>query len=107
MEAFAHHPRIGDLESIRKKYAATAAFASGEQAGVVGATEAVALGLSKGNQEYENKFGDIFLVCATGKSAAEMLGLLKERLKNDPVTELKIAVGEQEKITRIRLERHS
>jgi len=61
--------------------------------------------LAKGNQDYESKFGYIFIVCATGKSASEMCEFLEKRLPNDPVTELEIAKGEQNKITKIRLQK--
>ena len=61
--------------------------------------------LARGNQEYEQKFGYIFIVCATGKSAAEMLALLETRLPNDPGEEIRIAAEEQMKITRLRLEK--
>lgn len=96
LEAFAAHPRIG---------ARARGWAKGEQAGAVGAPESVLEKLAAGNRDYEARFGHIFIVCATGKSAAEMLGLLKARLGNAPEAELKIAAGEQAKITRIRLEK--
>lgn len=104
-EAFTHHPRIGDVSQLRAKFAATANWSSQEQGGVSGADEAVLQGLADGNAEYEKRFGFIFLVCATGKSAAEMLGLLRARLDNAPDEELRIAAEEQAKITRIRLEK--
>ena len=105
LEAFAHHPKIGDVESLRKKFAATASWASGEQAGVKAADDAVLQGLAQGNSDYEAKFGYIFIVCATGKTAAEMLTILRGRLQNAPDQELKVAAGEQAKITRIRIEK--
>ena len=105
LEAFQHHPKIGDIDSLRKKFASTAAWASGEQSGVNRADEATIQGLAKGNADYEARYGYIFIVCATGKSAAEMLGILRSRLNNDPADELRIAAGEQQKITRIRLEK--
>jgi 2-oxo-4-hydroxy-4-carboxy-5-ureidoimidazoline decarboxylase len=105
LEAFAAHPRIGDLEGLKKKFATTAAWASGEQAGVAGAAEAVLHELAEGNRLYESRFGYIFIVCATGKSAEEMLHLLRQRLPNDPDRELHIAAAEQAKITRLRLEK--
>jgi len=74
-----------------------------EQAGVTGASEEVLTALAEGNREYEEKFGYIFIVFATGKSAAEMHALLRERLRNLPDTERKIAAAEQAKITRLRL----
>jgi 2-oxo-4-hydroxy-4-carboxy-5-ureidoimidazoline decarboxylase len=105
IEAFTHHPKIGDVDSLRKKFAATANWASGEQAGVKAADEAVLQGLAQGNSDYEAKFGYIFIVCATGKTAAEMLTILRGRLQNAPDRELKVAAGEQAKITRIRIEK--
>jgi 2-oxo-4-hydroxy-4-carboxy-5-ureidoimidazoline decarboxylase len=105
LEAFAAHPRIGDLETLRAKFATTADWASREQAGVEGADDDVLIGLSNGNRQYEERFGFFFIVCATGKSAREMLELLHGRLANDRDTELRVAAGEQMLITRIRLER--
>lgn len=105
MEAFAGHPRIGDVESLAKKYASTKAWAGGEQKGVEGADRAILERLAKGNADYEERFGHIFIVCATGKSAAEMLALLEARLNNDPEHEITVAAEEQNKITRIRLKK--
>jgi len=104
-EAFAHHPKIGDLSSIKAKFASTSAWAQGEQKGVASASDDVLEALAKGNSDYEQKFGYIFIVCATGKSADEMLALLQERLKNEPAHEIRNAMREQNKITRIRLEK--
>ena len=104
-QAFGHHPKIGDLDSLRKKFAATGQWAAGEQSGVQGASEPLLAALAAGNEAYEKKFGYIFIVCATGKSAEEMLGLLRARLDHDPVTEIRVAMEEQNKITRIRLEK--
>src|SRR5882757_6463418 len=81
-EAFAHHPKIGDIESLKKKFSSTAQWASGEQGAVSAASEDTLNALAKGNDDYEQKFGFIFIVCATGKSANEMLGLLQQRLPN-------------------------
>jgi 2-oxo-4-hydroxy-4-carboxy-5-ureidoimidazoline decarboxylase len=103
LEAFGHHPRIGDMVALRKKYAGTGAEA--EQSGAVDASVIVLEALAEGNRLYEEKFGYIFIVCATGRSAEEMLGLLRDRLGNDPAKEILIAMGEQEKITRLRLEK--
>jgi 2-oxo-4-hydroxy-4-carboxy-5-ureidoimidazoline decarboxylase len=105
LEAFAAHPRIGDVDAIRAKFATTAAWASCEQAGALGASDEVLQNLARGNREYEERFGYIFVVCATGKTAEEMLGILTQRLGNDAFAEIKLAAGEQMKITRIRLER--
>jgi len=105
LEAFGHHPRIGDVNELRKKFASTSSWAAEEQAGTSNATEEVLSSLSLGNKEYEDKFGFVFLVCATGKSAGEILSLLKARLQNQVDDELKIAADEQSKITKIRLEK--
>ena len=99
LESFTHHPKIGDKKSLAEK------FAGKEQAGVAIASERVIESLAKANAEYENKFGFIFIVCATGKSANEMLRLLGDRLKNDTNSELRIAMGEQHKITLIRFKK--
>lgn len=105
LEAFSHHPQIGDLASLKTKFAATADIAAGEQAGSVSASEDTLRELADYNERYRQKFDFIFIVCATGKSAEEMLDLLKQRIDNDPETELRIAAGEQRKITRLRLEK--
>ena len=104
-EAFTHHPKIGDVESLTKKFASTAQWASGEQNGVNVASKETIEALAKGNRLYEEKFGYIFIVCATGKSAEEMLGLLTERLKNSPNEEIQVAADEQNMITKLRLEK--
>jgi 2-oxo-4-hydroxy-4-carboxy-5-ureidoimidazoline decarboxylase len=104
-EAFSHHPKIGDVESLTKKFASTAQWAAGEQSAVNTASRETIEALAEGNRLYEEKFGYIFIVCATGKSAEEMLGLLQERLKNDPAEEIKIAADEQNKITKLRIEK--
>ena len=104
-EAIAHHPRIGGRDSLRARFATTAQWAAGEQAGVDEAAEELLAALAEANQAYEERFGYIFIVCATGKSAEEMLALLLERLAHLPQDEIRIAAGEQAKITRIRLEK--
>jgi 2-oxo-4-hydroxy-4-carboxy-5-ureidoimidazoline decarboxylase len=95
LEAFAAHPQIG--ESTRSSWAA------GEQVGSRSASDEVRRRLAEGNTAYHERFGYIFIVCATGKSAAEMLRLLEGRLTNDAATECRVAAGEQRKITRLRL----
>jgi 2-oxo-4-hydroxy-4-carboxy-5-ureidoimidazoline decarboxylase len=104
-EAFSHHPQIGDLALLKQKFAATAQWAAGEQAAVQQASESILEELAAGNRQYLEKFGYIFIVCATGKSAGEMLHLLKERLPHTPEEEIGVAMAEQEKITKIRLEK--
>ncbi|MEH6450848.1 MAG: 2-oxo-4-hydroxy-4-carboxy-5-ureidoimidazoline decarboxylase [Oleispira sp.] len=103
LQAFEGHPKIGDVTSLREKYAHTKKLASGEQSSVDDASEEVIQNLSNGNTAYEEKNGFIFIVCATGKSAAEMLALLNQRLPNDRAEELNNAAAEQAKITAIRI----
>ena len=104
-EAFAHHPKIGDMESLKKKFASTADWASGEQGGMSKASEEIIRSIAEGNKEYEKKFGYIFIICATGKSGDEMLAALEARLPNDPESEIQCAAAEQVKITKLRLEK--
>ena len=105
LDAYAAHPEIGDLAALRAKFASTAAWAENEQAGTAGADDATLQALAEGNAVYKAIFGHIFIVCATGKTAAEMLDLLETRLGNDPATESKVAAAEQAKIMRLRLEK--
>lgn len=104
-EAFSHHPKIGDLDGLRKKFSSTRQWSADEQAGLAGVAETTLQALAEGNEAYEKKFGYIFIVCATGKSAEEMLALLQQRLRNDPGIEITVAAEEQNKITKIRLEK--
>ena len=103
LEAFAHHPKIGDRASLEKRFPATHDLSSKEQAGVGSARTDVIDALSEANETYLERFGFIFIVCATGKSAEEMLKMLRDRLSNDRATELRIAAEEQAKITALRL----
>ena len=106
LEAFSHHPEIGaDLGELRKKFASTADLASAEQSGAAGASDAVLLALREKNEAYRERFGYTFIVCASGKSADEMLALLEARLENSEERELSVAAEEQQKITRLRLEK--
>lgn len=105
LEAFTHHPKIGDVKSLTEKYASTLHHTGKEQAGVESATNDIIEKLANANQEYEFRFGFIFIVCATGKTAAEMLRLLEDRLKNSKEEELHIAMGEQQKISLLRLKK--
>jgi 2-oxo-4-hydroxy-4-carboxy-5-ureidoimidazoline decarboxylase len=97
LEAFAQHPKIGERSAAR--------WSSEEQRGMERASLTTAAAMNQLNIEYERKFGWIFIVCASGKSAEEMLSLLAARLKNEPADELPIAAAEQAKITRLRLEK--
>jgi OHCU decarboxylase len=105
LEAFAAHPVIGDMESLRQKYAATKLLAAGEQAGVAGAHEATLSELAELNREYLRRFGFIFIVFATGKTAEQMLAILRTRIDNCREEELQTAAEEQMKITQLRLEK--
>ena len=104
-EAFRHPPKNGDKHALRANFAATRQLAAGDQQGAAVASEAVLDALAAGNQAYDEKCGHIFIVCATGKSAEEMLSNLNARLGNSAALELRIAAGEQSKITRLRLEK--
>ena len=106
LEAFSHHPQIGiTAEALREKFQTTHTWSSGEQASIKTADKQTLALLAQGNQTYLEKFGHIFIVCATGKSATEMLSLLQKRLQNSPDLEIKVAAAEQEKITQLRLEK--
>jgi len=100
-EAFLAHPRIGDRPAAA--HASTAAWSSREQAGMESATADTARALAEGNRAYEEKFGHVFLICATGKSATDMLIALRERMDNLPEAEIRVAAKEHAQITRIRL----
>jgi 2-oxo-4-hydroxy-4-carboxy-5-ureidoimidazoline decarboxylase len=106
LEAFAHHPRIGE-SALRARFASEQAssWSTAEQAGMANATEDLIGRLADGNRRYEARFGFLFLICATGKSARAMLEALEARLAHDRATELEIAIAEQKKITRLRLEK--
>jgi 2-oxo-4-hydroxy-4-carboxy-5-ureidoimidazoline decarboxylase len=106
LEAFSHHPRIGgDLAALRARFGSSASWAAEEQGATLTATEETLEALRGANLQYEARFGHIFIVCASGKSAAEMLHSLRERLANSPERELAIAAEEQASITRLRLEK--
>lgn len=105
LSAFKQHPKIGDLASLQKKFASTSHLAGAEQSGVLAAETEILQALAQANEDYERANGFIFIVCATGKSAAEMLGLMCERLSHQTTAELRIAMGEQHKITLIRLQK--
>ena len=104
LEAFAHHPRIGDVASLRERFAASGALSEAEQAGLSGAGEDVVTQLAAGNDRYEQQFGFVFLIRAAGRSAREMLEQQRERLGNDRAAELAIAAGQQREITHLRID---
>lgn len=114
LEAFAHHPRIGERQAlpagapaltVTPGSTASDAWTTEEQRGAFQAPQATLDALAAGQRAYEEQFGYIFIVCATGKSADQMLALLHARLANDPDTELVNAAREQRAITRLRLEK--
>jgi 2-oxo-4-hydroxy-4-carboxy-5-ureidoimidazoline decarboxylase len=105
LAAFNSHPRIGDLNSLRMKLAGNKEWSAGEQSGMTAADEETIQRLADGNRLYDERFGFPFIICATGKSAAEMCAALYERLEHDADAELPIAAAEQRKITRLRLEK--
>ena len=105
MEAFAGHPKIGDIGDLRKKFPQTAGMSEAEQSGILQTSDQLLADLAAANDRYERKFGYIFIVCATGKSADEMLAILNDRLNNDPDAEIRVAAQEQEEITQLRLEK--
>ncbi len=102
-EAFRSHPRIGERQSPVAATKQSAAWSRQEQDGVSNQDAEVLRELAKRNAEYEARFGRVFLVCATGKSAAEMLEILKRRLENDEATELRETAEQQRQITHLRL----
>jgi OHCU decarboxylase len=103
LEAFSHHPQIGEKPSTGSE--SHRRWAEGEQAGARTAAEEVKTRMARGNRSYYDKFGYIYIVCATGKSAEEMLALLEQRLQNDAARELPIAAEQQRQITLLRLEK--
>lgn len=105
IEAFRAHPRIGEKKAATDQSQQAQNWSAQEQAGVASASDSTVDELADRNRDYENRFGFIFIVCATGKTSEEMLELLKGRLPNDAATEIRIAAEEQSKITRLRLEK--
>ena len=104
LEAFAAHPRIGESKGGAQDEKGRR-WSAAEQAGTHGASAGTRTRLAELNRVYDERFGYLFIVCASGKSAEEMLALLEARLDNPPDEELRVAAGEQEKITRLRLEK--
>lgn len=102
-EAFTGHPKIGDVNSLKAKFAHTADWAGKEQAKVADANTETIEALAQANQDYQDKFGYIFIVSASGKSAEEMLAIINSRLLHDSEDEMAVAMNEQHKITVIRL----
>ncbi len=105
LEAFRAHPKIGEQKAAAAQSEQARSWSAREQSGLQDAAIKTKEALAAGNQEYEERFGFIFIVCATGKTSREILGALNERLGNDRRTELCAAAEEQRKITRLRLEK--
>jgi|SRR5215469_1116696 len=105
MEAFSKHPRIGERKAPQLSSAQSAAWSVQEQQRVATAEEAVQLALAEANRDYERRFKNVFIVCATGKSGHEILEILRRRLSNDDAAELREAAEEQRKITNLRLQK--
>jgi len=103
LEAFSHHPQIGDKPASGSESARQ--WAEGEQAGARVASDDVKTRLARANRAYFEKFGYIYIVCATGKTAEGMLAILNQRLQNDLASELSIAAEQQRLVTRIRLDK--
>lgn len=105
LEAFRAHPRIGEKKAAKAQSEEAQNWSAQEQSGVEDAMAETVTALAAANRDYEQRFGFIFIVCATGKGSEEMLAILKGRLQNDAETEMRIAAEEQRKITRLRLEK--
>ncbi len=105
LQAFEAHPKIGDINSLNNKFTSTKDIARQEQSGINAASKTTLLQLSEKNLEYHTKYSYIFIVCASGKSAEQMLQILESRLANSPEDEIEIAAEEQRKITEIRLDK--
>lgn len=105
LEAFRAHPKIGETKAATDQSQQVQSWSAQEQSGVTNAAHETIDELAQQNRDYEARFGFIFIVCATGKSPAEMLAILRARIDNDRREELLIAAEEQRKITRLRLEK--
>lgn len=103
IEAFRSHPRIGESKAGPSAPSQAASWSAEEQRNVAAADDAVKMALAQANREYEQRFAQIFIVCATGKSPTEILQIVKRRMQNDKATELHEAADQQRQITQIRL----
>ena len=104
LEAFSRHPKIGEKRAAQETSATERRWSEQEQSAASAAADNTRAALAEANRAYFDRFGYIFIICATGKSAEEMLALLRQRLQNDPDAELGIAAQEQRRIARLRLE---
>ncbi|HST51486.1 MAG TPA: 2-oxo-4-hydroxy-4-carboxy-5-ureidoimidazoline decarboxylase [Pyrinomonadaceae bacterium] len=105
LEAFRAHPRIGEKKAEAEVSEAARRWSDGEQSRASAASQETLDALAGANREYEEKFGFIFIVCATNRSAEQMLSHLRERMKNDEETEIRIAAEEQWRITELRIKK--
>jgi OHCU decarboxylase len=107
LAAFAHHPRIGEQHAAASVSDTAQRWSEGEQGDAMGAGGDAALQeqLREAQRRYEMRFGYIFIICASGRSASEIMGELEARLHNDHHTELRTAAEEQRRITRLRLDK--
>lgn len=105
LEAFRSHPKIGESQAVQPKGTSSTAWSKQEQKSVAMASDELKRDLAEGNREYEERFGFIFIVCATGKSALEILAILRRRLQNGKEIELREAAEEQRQITQLRLKK--
>lgn len=105
LEAFHHHPRIGEARSAAPQGELAQRWSSTEQSALSTTAEAVRVRIAELNQQYEEHFGFIYIVCATGRSAEQMLAMAEGRMHNNRDAELRMAAGEQGRITQIRLEK--
>ena len=105
LAAFSHHPRIGEQDAALPVGAMAQDWSEGEQQEASLAGDDIALDLREAQRLYEARFGYIFIICASGRSAADILAELRTRLRNNPTAELRVAADEQRKITRLRLEK--
>jgi 2-oxo-4-hydroxy-4-carboxy-5-ureidoimidazoline decarboxylase len=103
MEAFRSHPRIGESRAVGAATAISQEWSSAEQQNVTQSEEHVKLALEAGNRAYEERFGRILIVCATGKQPSEILQILQRRLQNNDEAEMCEAADEQLQITQLRL----
>lgn len=105
LEAFRSHPKIGEKKAADKVSTQSQQWSGHEQSGVANAPHETIDSLAALNHTYEQKFGFIFIICATGKTSEEILAALRARLQNEPEAELPIAAAEQSKITELRLKK--
>lgn len=105
LEAFRSHPKIGEKKAAGKVSAQSQQWSGQEQSGVDEASHDIVASFAALNEAYEQKFGFIFIICATGKTSDEMLTALRERLQHDAEAECLIAATEQSKITELRLKK--